>query len=103
MTETLGVVAAGDVLSVRPGFGRLTRDSLVFALGAVAGKAIGFLMLPVLTRLLTPSEFGRFDVISALAGAGVSTLVLGMDVATTRLAFDEPLHPRTPSTTTISI
>lgn len=94
MTETLGVVAPGDVLSVRPGFGRLTRDSLVFALGAVAGKAIGFLMLPVLTRLLTPSEFGRFDVISALAGAGVSTLVLGMDVATTRLAFDERTQDR---------
>src|SRR5438132_543977 len=94
MTETLGVVAPGDVLSVRPGFGRLTRDSLVFALGAVAGKAIGFLMLPVLTRLLTPSEFGRFDVISALVGAGVSTLILGMDVATTRLAFDERTQDR---------
>jgi O-antigen/teichoic acid export membrane protein len=70
------------------GFARLTRDSVIFALGSAAGKAIGFVLVPFLTRTLTPADFGRFDVLSSLESTIVSALALGLDVATVRLYFE---------------
>lgn len=70
------------------GFALLTRDSAVFALGSFAGKVVAVLMLPVLTRLLPTSDFGRLDVLSTLLTALVSALLLGLDTAAVRLVFD---------------
>jgi O-antigen/teichoic acid export membrane protein len=74
----------------RQGFARLTRDSLVYSLGSVAGKAIGVIMLPILTRLLTVAEFGRLDLLSTLLSALISALLLGLDTSALRLYFDVP-------------
>jgi len=67
------------------GFARLARDSVIYAFGSVTGKVIGLLLLPIVTRLLVPAEFGRLDVLSTLATALTSVAVLGLDVAATRL------------------
>src|SRR5256885_5474915 len=40
------------------------------------------------SRLLTPAEFGRLDVLNALISASIVALILGTDVAATRLYFD---------------
>ena len=69
-------------------FARLTRDSMLYASGAVVGKALGLVMLPVLTRALSPQEFGSFDVLSTLGSALITMLFLGTDVAAVRLYFD---------------
>jgi O-antigen/teichoic acid export membrane protein len=61
---------------------------MLYASGAVVGKALGLVMLPVLTRMLTPAEFGRFDVLSTLGSALISMLLVGADVAAIRLYFD---------------
>ena len=71
-------------------FARLTRDSMLYASGAVVGKALGLVMLPILTRALTPEELGRFDVLSSLGSALIAILLLGADVAAIRLYFDRP-------------
>ena len=63
---------------------------MLYASGAVVGKAVGLLMLPILTRALTPEEFGRFDVLSTLGSALITMLLLGADVAAIRLYFDRP-------------
>ncbi len=78
------------------GFARLSRDSLVYAVGSVLGKGVGLVMLPILTRLLTPEEYGRVDVLSTLGSAAISGLLLGADVAAMRLFFDAagPLERR---------
>jgi O-antigen/teichoic acid export membrane protein len=70
------------------GFARLSRDSFVYVLGSILGKGIGLVMLPILTRLLSPAEYGRVDVLSTLGSAAISGLLLGMDVAAMRLFFD---------------
>jgi len=70
------------------GFAGLVRSSAVFALGAVTGKLVGLLLLPVLTRTLSPEGFGRLDVLSTLATTVTSVAVLGLDVAATRLYHD---------------
>lgn len=74
--------------SKAPGFARLSRDSFVYALGSLLGKAVGLVMLPILTRLLSPADYGRVDVLGTLGSAAISALLLGMDVAATRLFFD---------------
>ncbi|MFP5316735.1 MAG: lipopolysaccharide biosynthesis protein [Acidimicrobiia bacterium] len=70
------------------GFAGLVRNSAVFALGSLTGKVVGLLLLPVLTRVLSPEGFGRLDVLSTLATTVTSVAVLGVDVAATRLYAD---------------
>ena len=77
------------------GFGRLTRDSAVYASGAVLGKVVALLMLPVLTRLLTPTQYGVADLLTTFGSVGISLLLLGLDTSATRLAAgaDQPFPP----------
>jgi O-antigen/teichoic acid export membrane protein len=67
-------------------FRGLTQVSLVFALGAIAGKAIGLLMLPILARALTPNDLGRVDLLTTLGSGLISTLLLGVDISALRLS-----------------
>lgn len=71
------------------GFRRLLADFTLFSIGGLAGKLIGVLLLPVLARVLTTEELGRFDVLSTLTSVLVSALFLGLDVSAVRLFFDE--------------
>ena len=73
------------------GSGHLSRSALLFGLGALAGKGAALVTLPVVARLLTPEEFGRLDVLFALIGAALAVLMLGTDVAATRLYFDRQM------------
>lgn len=78
-----------DPLSSDGGLATMTRRSAMFAIGAIAGKVVGLVMLPVLTRLLTPTELGNLDVLMVLVNALIAGLMLGLDVAALRLYFDE--------------
>jgi len=70
------------------GRGSLARATILFGLGGLAGKAAALLALPIFARLLTPAEFGRLDVLNALLSASIVALILGTDVAATRLYFE---------------
>ncbi len=76
---------------VQHGFARLIRTSAVFALGSVTGKVVGLILLPFLTRWLSPDGFGQLDVLSTLATTLTSIAVLGLDLAATRLYAELPL------------
>jgi O-antigen/teichoic acid export membrane protein len=90
LTEALheGLEAEAAVPAV--GFARFTGTSAIFAMGSVVGKVVGFLLLPILTRALTTDDFGTMDVLIALESAIAAPLLLGLDVATVRLYFDQP-------------
>ena len=47
----------------------LWRDGVVYAAGTVLSRGIALLLLPLVTRVLTPSEYGAFDLISHHRGA----------------------------------
>ena len=66
------------------GFSRFVRDSAVYSIGTVIGKAAALLILPIVTRALGPNEYGELEVISTLMSACTSILILGLDVAVTR-------------------
>lgn len=96
MTDVADTLLVADPASQDAGFARLTRDSFVYALGSVAGKAISLLMLPIITRLLPPAEYGRLDLLSTLASALISILWLGVDVAIIRTLAARDSHAREP-------
>jgi len=59
--------------------GRIGRHTLVYAIGILLAKAVSFVMLPIYTRFLSPSDYGvmeliemTLDVVAILAGARVA-------------------------------
>lgn len=93
MTQAVETVLDRDPVAPSVGFARLTRDSALYALGSVAGKVIGLVMLPILTRFLVPAEYGRVDLLTTMGSAAISALLLGLDVAVVRLALDPGTLP----------
>ena len=57
---------------------QLFKNSLIYLLSGVAGKAVPFLLLPVLTRYLTPSEFGLVAIFQL--GIQLSQAVSGLSL-----------------------
>ncbi len=69
---------------------RLTGDSLVYGLGQVSGRAVQLLLVPILTRVLTPPVYGVADLVLAYSQFAVLVLVFGMDGALVRFFYQEP-------------
>lgn len=71
----------------RLGFLALSGTSLVYALGGLAYKGVALLAIPVLARLLSPTELGLLDLAAVLASLLGLIAVLGTDQA---VAYQEP-------------
>jgi len=86
------VSVPGDtpVSPVREALKRLTGESLIYGIGQVGGRAVHLLLVPVLTRVLTPEAYGVFDLVLAYSQTALLVLVLGMDAALARYFYDEP-------------
>jgi O-antigen/teichoic acid export membrane protein len=48
---------------------RVGRHALVYGAGILLAKAIAFVMLPVYTRFLTPSDYGVMELIEMTLGS----------------------------------
>ncbi|HUK62200.1 MAG TPA: oligosaccharide flippase family protein [Dongiaceae bacterium] len=81
---------AGHVGPMRAALRKLTGESLVYGLGQVSGRAVQVLLVPILTRLLTPDVFGVADLVQAYSAFAVLVLVFGMDGALVRYFYREP-------------
>ena len=68
---------------------QLGKDSVVYGLGAVLAKGIGFLLLPVLTRIFTPAEFGAIEMLATIAALLSAVMVMGMDSAQSFYFFEQ--------------
>ncbi|MBI1797145.1 MAG: oligosaccharide flippase family protein, partial [Candidatus Eisenbacteria bacterium] len=75
---------------VREALAHLTGDSLIYGLGQVSGRAVNLLLVPVLTRVLTPQAYGVSDLVLAYAQTALLVLVFGMDGALARHFYEEP-------------
>src|SRR5215470_2674939 len=60
---------------------QLGKDSLIYGLGAVVAKGVGFLLLPVYTRIFPPADYGTIEMLSTIAGFLSALLAMGMDSA----------------------
>ena len=61
----------------------------MYGLGQALGRAVQLLLVPVLTRLLVPAEFGIAELIAGYMGTAILVLVFGMDGALARLFYEE--------------
>lgn len=83
MADQQQVTADGQAAAVeKMGLRSIGGHALIYGIGMLANRAVGFVMLPVYTRYLSPADYGiinlvemTFDVLSIIAG---SRLVLGV-------------------------
>lgn len=67
---------------------RILRAGLWYTIGNITIKALGFLMLPIFTRLLTPEEYGTVAIFMAVLGMFFIVLPLYLHVVPIRARFD---------------
>jgi len=70
-------------------FKQLGKDSLIYGIGGVLAKGIGFFLLPVYTRIFSPAEFGTIEMLLVLNSFLGSILVMGMDTAQSFYFFEQ--------------
>jgi O-antigen/teichoic acid export membrane protein len=66
----------------------LFRHSFVYMLGSIASRMIGFIMIPVYTRYLTPSDYGVLELLSLTIDIVGMFAALGINSAITRFYYD---------------
>lgn len=76
-------------MSVRESLKRLSGDSLVYGFGQVSGKAVNLLLVPVLTRVLLPQQYGVSDLVISYSASALLVLVFGMDGALARFFYEQ--------------
>jgi len=64
------------------------KHGLVFGLGGMTTRVIGFFLIPLYTRLLTPSDFGTMELVSVLLAFVLPFLSGGMDIAIFRFYYE---------------
>ena len=75
---------------MREALKRLAGESVVYGIGQVSGRAVQLLLVPVLTRVLTPGAYGVSELVLAYLQTALLVLVLGMDSALARFFYQEP-------------
>ena len=68
---------------------QLGKDSLVYGLGAILAKGIGFFLLPVYTRIFSPADYGTIEMLTVIASFLSAFLVMGMDSAQSFYFFQQ--------------
>jgi O-antigen/teichoic acid export membrane protein len=69
---------------------RLGKHSAIYGFGGLVSRFIAVLLLPLYTRYLTPSDYGRVETLIALTTVLVIVLRMGIANAFFRFYFDSP-------------
>src|SRR5712692_10148241 len=71
-----------------PGFRNAPlRSAAAYAVGGALPRAISFLLLPLYTRAIDPSQYGTLSLLLAISSAVAIALTLGLDFAVFRTFF----------------
>jgi len=65
----------------------ILRHTIIYGLGIYIGKAIGFFMIPVYTRFLTPADYGVLELLNLTSYIIVILLTMGISSAVYRFYF----------------
>jgi len=84
MTETTAVVAAPQPENVAGEIQTAVRHTLMYGLGNVATKALGFLMVPLYTHYLAPHDYGTLEILDLTMSLFGMFLAMGMTAALLR-------------------
>ena len=69
-------------------FKQLGKDSIIYGLGGMISKGIGFLLLPIYTRIFNPADYGTIEMLIVLNSFLGTLLVMGMDSAQSFYFFE---------------
>jgi len=81
-----------DVAAPKKGgaLGILSGNTLIYLAGSLSAKLAAFLMLPILTPVLTPEDFGVLELTDATLSLLLQLIGFQLDAALTRFYFDQP-------------
>lgn len=68
-------------------FKRLLKHSIIFGMGALISKAVGFLMIPVYTHYLSPKDYGIIEILTLTSSVIVFALFLALSSSILRFYF----------------
>lgn len=68
---------------------QLGKDSVVYGIGGLAAKSVGFLLLPVFTRVFSPTEYGFLETLTVLNNLIGVLLVAGATTAQQYFFFEQ--------------
>lgn len=80
--------SAAATVAAGVGLTRLLRGTAIYGLGSVLNRAVTFLLLPVLTRFLSPGEFGISALLDVACALLVAVFSLGFGSSLTLCYFD---------------
>lgn len=80
--QTLRTASSGRRL------GFLLKDTALYGLTTAVTKLMGLITLPILTKLLTPEQYGLIDSLSVLLAVVIGVCTLGQDSAIARFFYD---------------
>jgi O-antigen/teichoic acid export membrane protein len=69
-------------------FKHLLHGSIVYGIGSGATQLVGFLLVPLYTRLLTPQDYGHLEILVTTASVLTILLLFGMQNSLFRFSFD---------------
>ena len=71
---------------------RLSKASAIYGSGHFFRKIIGFFLIPIYTRFLTPADYGILSIVSVIGSILFIVLPMGIDGAVIRLYYDYREH-----------
>ncbi len=77
-------------MPVRGQLRRLGKHSLIYGLGGLVSRILGLLLLPLYTRYLSPSDYGKVETLVAFTVVIGIVLRMGITSALFRFYFDSP-------------
>ncbi len=67
----------------------LAKDTFVYGLSGALSRVVGLTTFPILTRSLSPENYGRVDYLLSIASLGAMVLMMGQDSALARQFYEE--------------
>jgi O-antigen/teichoic acid export membrane protein len=77
-------------MALGPQLRRLGKHSAIYGLGGLVSRILAVLLLPLYTRYLTPSDYGKVETLIALTTVTGIVLRMGLHSAFFRFYFDSP-------------
>jgi O-antigen/teichoic acid export membrane protein len=65
------------------------KASLIYAGGRLLAQAVGFIMIPVYTRFISPANYGAMELIDILMAGAAILVMMGMHESMARFFYDE--------------
>ena len=62
-------------------FKRLGKETLTYGFGGILSRFVGFILLPIYTRVFNPSDYGIIDIIATLTTLASIALTAGTESA----------------------